>query len=433
MKASQHNERVIALILEYVEKGGKVEEVCRVAGISAQTFHRWQEKYRGLTPAEISQLNRVEDETKRLRQLLATLIVKTQALEGALPAGPSGMLAGQDSAALPISSSRALTVRSASPSRSLASQAGLLLKPLVALASVLASRPGIGWLRAGASRMLRWLSARSALASARSHHVLLLLFGIGILGGFGYGVLNAPVEEPGPPPVPVDASIQANARGNSYGSISSTMDRGWGDPESWGTWMSGEESVVLLGFDGPARGDVELFIEARSRPVAQEGAQSVVVYFNDQELGRWMLPDEPQQLRRRFIVPRDVFNASTVARLVFAGPATASAKTPFGLEALSLRDARFLRNFKGFLDQCETDKLIGWAVASGSAVSVTAKVNGKPIEATFTTVARPDLPSHGLPGDAGFKLTPLEPIAAGSTVEVQFTNGKLLRGTPCTP
>ena len=94
---------------------------------------------------------------------------------------------------------------------------------------------------------------------------------------------------------------------------------------------------------------------------------------------------------------------------------------------------RFLANFKGFVDVCTPDKLAGWAVADGAPVSVTVKVNGKPIAAQMSNLERHDLADRGLPNDAGFELKPETPIAAGSKVEIQFANGRPLRGSPCQP
>ncbi len=90
-------------------------------------------------------------------------------------------------------------------------------------------------------------------------------------------------------------------------------------------------------------------------------------------------------------------------------------------------------SFKGVVDHCRSDELVGWAVAEGAPVSVTATANGAPLAATFTSAERPDLSAHGLPVGAGFRLKPLQPIPAGSSVEVRFANGGRLGGTPCTP
>jgi hypothetical protein len=48
MKKSRFTDSQIAFILRQAEEGKSVEEVCRKAGISAQTYYRWRNKYGGL-------------------------------------------------------------------------------------------------------------------------------------------------------------------------------------------------------------------------------------------------------------------------------------------------------------------------------------------------------------------------------------------------
>ncbi len=52
MKVSRFSEQQIALLLKQVDDGVSVEEVCRKAGISQQTYYRWCNKYGGLIPSE---------------------------------------------------------------------------------------------------------------------------------------------------------------------------------------------------------------------------------------------------------------------------------------------------------------------------------------------------------------------------------------------
>ncbi|WP_417790531.1 transposase, partial [Terasakiella pusilla] len=47
MKRSKFNESQIAFILRQAEEGTSVDEVCRKAGISQQTYYRWRKKYGG--------------------------------------------------------------------------------------------------------------------------------------------------------------------------------------------------------------------------------------------------------------------------------------------------------------------------------------------------------------------------------------------------
>ena len=53
MRKSKFTDAQIAFILRQAEEGTKVEEVCRKAGISQQTFYRWKKLYGGLMPSEM--------------------------------------------------------------------------------------------------------------------------------------------------------------------------------------------------------------------------------------------------------------------------------------------------------------------------------------------------------------------------------------------
>jgi len=54
MKRSRFSEQQIAFVLHQAEEGAAVEDVCRKAAISLQTYYRWRKKYGGLMPSEMS-------------------------------------------------------------------------------------------------------------------------------------------------------------------------------------------------------------------------------------------------------------------------------------------------------------------------------------------------------------------------------------------
>jgi putative transposase len=58
-----------------------VEEVCRKAGISIQTYYRWRKKYGGLMPSEMRRLKQLEEENQRLRRLVADLSLDKEMLQ----------------------------------------------------------------------------------------------------------------------------------------------------------------------------------------------------------------------------------------------------------------------------------------------------------------------------------------------------------------
>ena len=63
------------------EEGASVEEVCRKAGISIQTYYRWRKKYAGLMPSEMKRLKQLEEENQRLKRLVADLSLDKEMLQ----------------------------------------------------------------------------------------------------------------------------------------------------------------------------------------------------------------------------------------------------------------------------------------------------------------------------------------------------------------
>ena len=61
--------------------GSSVEEVCRKAGISQQTYYRWRKKYAGLMPSELKRLKQLEEENGRLKRMVADLSLDKDMLQ----------------------------------------------------------------------------------------------------------------------------------------------------------------------------------------------------------------------------------------------------------------------------------------------------------------------------------------------------------------
>lgn len=59
MSKSRFSEQQIAFILRQAEEGTTVEEVCRKAEISVQTYYRWRSRYGGLMPSEMKRLKQL--------------------------------------------------------------------------------------------------------------------------------------------------------------------------------------------------------------------------------------------------------------------------------------------------------------------------------------------------------------------------------------
>ena len=78
MKSSRYSPEQVAFGLRQAEEGTPVAEVCRKIGISEQTFHRWMKKFQGMGVAEASRLGVLEEENRKLKQLVADLSLDKQ-------------------------------------------------------------------------------------------------------------------------------------------------------------------------------------------------------------------------------------------------------------------------------------------------------------------------------------------------------------------
>jgi len=74
-------EEQIAHAIQLVDAGAVATDVCRKLGISEQTFYRWKRKYAGLGLAEVRRLRQLEDENRRLKQLVADLTLDKTMLQ----------------------------------------------------------------------------------------------------------------------------------------------------------------------------------------------------------------------------------------------------------------------------------------------------------------------------------------------------------------
>lgn len=84
MKRSKFTEEQIIYGLKQAELGTSVLEVCRKMGISEATFYIWKKKYGGLGTSELRKLRQLEDENRRLKQMVADLSLDKQMLQDVL-------------------------------------------------------------------------------------------------------------------------------------------------------------------------------------------------------------------------------------------------------------------------------------------------------------------------------------------------------------
>jgi putative transposase len=84
MKKSRFHEEQIIGVLKESEAGVETAELCRRHGVSQQTFYRWKSKYGGMSVSEAQRLKQLEDENRKLKQMVADLMLDKQALQAVL-------------------------------------------------------------------------------------------------------------------------------------------------------------------------------------------------------------------------------------------------------------------------------------------------------------------------------------------------------------
>lgn len=78
MRPSKFTAEEIMQALDRVATGTPAAQVCRALGITETTFYRWRSKYdvtRTLDPREV---RRLQEENRRLKQLVAELLLEKQ-------------------------------------------------------------------------------------------------------------------------------------------------------------------------------------------------------------------------------------------------------------------------------------------------------------------------------------------------------------------
>jgi putative transposase len=67
--------------VEGPQAGVSVQDLCRKHGISDATFYKWRTKYAGLDVSDVKKLRQLEDENRRLKQMVAEQALDIQALK----------------------------------------------------------------------------------------------------------------------------------------------------------------------------------------------------------------------------------------------------------------------------------------------------------------------------------------------------------------
>ena len=84
MNSSRYTAEQVAFAMRQAESGTPVPEICRKMGIAEQTFYRWKKKYVGMGVAEVRRLRVLEEENRKLKQLVADLSLDKVMLQDVL-------------------------------------------------------------------------------------------------------------------------------------------------------------------------------------------------------------------------------------------------------------------------------------------------------------------------------------------------------------
>jgi len=84
MPKKRFTEEQISFALRQAEAGAPVTEICRKMGISEPTSYRWKKQFAGMGIAEIRRLKQLEEENRKLKQLVADLTLDKTMLQDVL-------------------------------------------------------------------------------------------------------------------------------------------------------------------------------------------------------------------------------------------------------------------------------------------------------------------------------------------------------------
>jgi putative transposase len=80
MKKTKHTEEKIIGAVKQMEAGRPVKELAREMGLTDQTLYNWKAKFGGMEVSDAKKLRALEEENRRLKEMVADLSLDKAAL-----------------------------------------------------------------------------------------------------------------------------------------------------------------------------------------------------------------------------------------------------------------------------------------------------------------------------------------------------------------
>lgn len=81
MVRKKYTEEQIIAVLREGEAGAKVSDLCRKYGMSDGAYYNWKRKYAGMTVSDVRRLKGLEEENRRLKQIVGEQALDIRALK----------------------------------------------------------------------------------------------------------------------------------------------------------------------------------------------------------------------------------------------------------------------------------------------------------------------------------------------------------------
>lgn len=84
MKSKRYTDEQKVKILKEVDSGVPVKEVLRKHGVSSPTYYKWRSKFSGLEVSDVKKMRDLEDQNRKLKQMVADQALDIVALKDVL-------------------------------------------------------------------------------------------------------------------------------------------------------------------------------------------------------------------------------------------------------------------------------------------------------------------------------------------------------------